>query len=166
MNETSSTAHTASKGPVDAPIAMRLALGFVAGFVAILAFEQSVLALLSAAGVVSTTAYSLAPAAVTGVPQLLSRACRGGAWGVAFALIERRLPRRPAYAFWVAALAFGALLPSLFAWFVVEPMKHLPPAAGGDPVRLGVALASNGAWGIGTAAVYRVLRALWSRRLP
>lgn len=164
MSETPSAAHSVPKEPARAtPTAKHLLLAFVAGFIAMLAFHQSLLAAFVAVGAVSATAYSLAPTAVTGVPQVFSAAFRGGVWGIVFALVEPRLPRRPASAFWIAALAFGALLPSLFAWFIVEPMKGLPLAWGGDPVRLGVALVTNGAWGIGTAAVYRFLRGVWSR---
>lgn len=140
------------------PTLMHLLFAFIAGFIAVLAFHQSLRAALVAVGAVSITPYSLTPSAVTGVPQVLDRAFWGGVWGIALALVESRVPRRPAYAFWIAALAFGALVPSLFTWFIVAPVRGLPLAAGGDPVRLGVTLASNGAWGIGTAALYRFLR--------
>jgi len=141
-----------------------LLLAFIAGFIAVLAFHQSLLAVLVAAGVVSGTPYSLAPAGVTGIPQVFSRALFGGGWGIVLMmLLEHRLARQSAAAFWIGALAIGALLPSLVAWFIVEPIKGLPPAAGGDPARLALALVANGAWGIGTAAVYRLLRAVWGR---
>lgn len=159
MSEPTSTARTVAKESARAtPTARQLLLAFIAGFIAVLAFQQSLRAALVAGGAVSATPYSLAPTAVTGVPQVLDRAFWGGVWGIVLVLV---VPRRPAYAFWIAALAFGALLPSLFTWFIVAPIKGQALAAGGDPVRLGVTLATNGAWGVGTAALYRFLPGVW-----
>jgi len=138
-------------------LAIHLLLAFMAGFVAVLVFHQGVRAALVAAGVVEATPYALGPSAVTGVPRVLERAFWGGVWGIVLALILFRVPRRPPSAYWVVALVFGALLPSLFAWFIVAPFKGGPIAAGGDPVRLAVGLLTNGVWGVGTAALYRLL---------
>jgi len=164
MSEPSSPAGTVMGRRVPAASkAAQLLLAFIAGFVAVVLFQQGVRAALMAAGAASSTAYSLAPAATTGVPRLVARAFWGGVWGMLLALVEWRVPRRPAYAFWIVALAFGALVPSFFAWFVVAPLKGDALAAGGDPLRLGVTVASNAAWGLGTAALLRALLALWPR---
>src|SRR5262245_55472628 len=101
----------------------RLFLGFIAGFIAVLLFHQGLRAALMAAGAVSVTPYALEPGVVTAVPRVLSRALWGGVWGALLVLIESRLPRRSPYVFWFVALAFGALVPSLFAWFVLAPLK-------------------------------------------
>lgn len=162
MSEPTSTARPVAKETARAtPTARQLLLAFIAGFIAVLAFQQSLRAALVAGGAGSATPYSLAPTAVTGVPQVLDRAFWGGVWGIVLVLVESRVPRRPAYAFWIVALAFGALLPSLFTWFIAAPIKGQALAAGGDPVRLGITLATNGAWGVGTAALYRFLRGVW-----
>jgi hypothetical protein len=58
--------------------------------------------------------------------------------------------------YWVSALVFGALLPSVVALFVVLPLKGLPAAGGWNPKLIVGALLLNGAWGIGTALLLRV----------
>ena len=144
-----------------APIAQRLLTGFVAGFIAVPLFHQSVLALLVELGIVSAAPYSVEPAAVTGLPQVLSRALLGGVYGAVLVVLLERLPlRRMGAAFWVAALGIGAVLPSMVAWFVLAPLKGRPLADGGDPNELGVALVTNAAWAGGTAAIYLLLRRL------
>jgi len=144
-----------------APTIKRLLVAFVAGFIAVPVFHQSVLALFAAIGTVSATPYSSGPAAVTGLPQVLSRALLGGVYGMALVvLLERVVRRRAGAAFWIAALAMSAVLPSTMAWFILAPIKGRPLAAGGDVKQLGVALTTNAAWGVGTVAIYRFLRRL------
>ncbi|MNC88277.1 hypothetical protein D3C83_40770 [compost metagenome] len=46
---------------------------------------------------------------------------------------------------------FGAIFPTLVAWFVVAPLKGQPVAAGGAIPGMLTGLIINGAWGIGTA---------------
>lgn len=129
-----------------------LVTGFVAGAVAVLLFHQSLLALIAAVGFVPAKAYATDPTVPFGVPQVLSAAFWGGVWGVVFAWVQSRFPRGAGY--WIAALVFGAIFPSLVAWFVAAPLKGLPIAAGGDVHRIVTALVANGAWGIGTALLY------------
>ena len=50
------------------------------------------------------------------------------------------------FKYWITALAFGALLPSMVAWFVVSPLKGLPVAGGWKPANLMMLLLLNGAW--------------------
>ena len=127
----------------------KLLIGFIAGFFAVLFFHQPVLALLTQAGYAKAATYSFAASGPLGVPQVLSLSFWGGVWGVAFAAVEHRLPRGAAY--WIAAFAFGAILPTLVAWFVVAPLKGLPIAAGWQPARMMIGPIVNGAWGLGTA---------------
>lgn len=130
-------------------------LGFLAGFVSVLVFHQATVAVLHALGLVPWAPYRTAPIPPFGVPAVLSAAFWGGLWGVGFAAVERRLPRGAA--FWRAAFLFGALAPTLVAWFVVLPLKGLPPGGGFRPVTVVAALLVNGAWGLGTALVFRWL---------
>lgn len=132
--------------------AWKLPLGFVAGFLAVLFFHQPMLYLLSSAGFVHAVTYSMKHTMPFGVPQVFSLSFWGGLWGVLFALIESRLPRRVLY--WVLAIAFGAIFPTLVAWFVVSPMKGLPMAGGWDAHRMMTGLLINGAWGLGTALLF------------
>ncbi|MDB5862506.1 MAG: hypothetical protein JWO70_312 [Betaproteobacteria bacterium] len=136
--------------------ARKLVMGFVAGFIAVLLFHQPMLSVLAQAGFVKAGIYSMAPVGPLHVPQVISLSFWGGVWGVLFAAVEHRFPRGALY--WVAALAFGAILPTLVAWFVVAPMKGLPMAGGWQANRMMTGLIINGAWGLGTALLFSLTR--------
>jgi hypothetical protein len=129
--------------------AQKLLLGFFAGFIAVLLFHQPVLALLNQLGIAKGNVYSLRSTVPLGVPQVISLAFWGGVWGIVFAAIEHRFPRGAMY--WVCAFLFGAIFPTLVAWFIVAPMKGLPLAGGWEFNRMLTGFLINGAWGFGTA---------------
>jgi hypothetical protein len=52
-------------------------------------------------------------------------------------------------AFIVGAVIFGAVLPTLVAWFVVAPLKGQPVAAGFVPAAMMIGPIVNAAWGLG-----------------
>jgi hypothetical protein len=133
--------------------------GFVAGALAVLVFHQGALLALHLAGLVAAPPWRLAPVPPFGVPAVLSAAFWGGVWGIALALLAPRLGRGAGY--WLGALAFGAVLPTLVAWFVVLPLKGLP--AGGGFAWPGVLVGPvvNGAWGVGAALL--LAAAGWGR---
>lgn len=131
--------------------ARKLVIGFVAGFIAVLLFHQPALALLTELGVAKATTYAFNPTRPFGVPQVISIAFWGGVWGVAYAAVEHRFPRGAAY--WLCAFLFGAILPTLVAWFVVAPLKDLPVAGGWQASRMLTGFLINGAWGVGTAVL-------------
>jgi hypothetical protein len=145
----------------------RLALGFIAGFIAVLVFHQPALAFLNHIGFTHAGTYSFEATAPFGVPQVISLAFWGGVWGIAFAAAERRFPRGDRY--WLYGFAFGAILPTAVAWFVVAPMKGLPLAGGWEAHRMITGFLINGAWGIGTALLlalaYRLSIRQWSSEL-
>ncbi len=64
-------------------------------------------------------------------------------------------------AYWIKAIAIGALGPSLVAWFVVMPIKGLGPAGGWDPKILIGGLLLNGAWGLGVGLIMRLVPLPW-----
>lgn len=128
--------------------------GFIAGFVATLVFHQPVLALLASTGFVKAGTYAMQAVPPFGVPQVVSLAFWGGVWGMLFALIHHRFPRGAAY--WLTAFLFGAILPTLVAWFVVATLKGQPTMAGGDLHRMLTGLLINGAWGVGTGMFLRL----------
>jgi hypothetical protein len=140
----------------------RLVFGFIAGFVAVLLFHQPALAFLNYVGFTEAGTYSLKATAPFGVPQLISIAFWGGVWGVLFAAVERRFARGNAY--WLYAFAFGAIFPTLVAWFVVAPLKGAPVAGGWEAHRMLTGLMINGAWGIGTALLLMLLYRSRNRR--
>jgi hypothetical protein len=133
-----------------AAAAGRLGHGFVAGFVATLLFHQAGLALLHSAGLAGGGAFSMRPVPPFGVPALIQLAFWGGVWGIAFALLERAIARCPG-GYWLGAVLFGAVVPTLVFWFVVLPLKGLPVGYGLSLRGVAVALIIDGLWGFGTA---------------
>ena len=142
----------------------RLALGFIAGFIAVLLFHQPTLAFLNYIGFTHAGTYSFKAVAPFGVPQVISLAFWGGVWGVLFAAVDRRFPRGNLY--WLYAFAFGAIFPTLVAWFIVAPLKGLPLAGGWEAHRMITGLLINGAWGIGTALLLALAYRLRVRQWP
>lgn len=131
------------------PTPAQLVTAFCAGFLAVLIFHQPMLAILHAVGLTPAVPYALRPTAPFGVPELWSLAFWGGVWGILFALLWPSAHTRSRYI--GAGLIFGAVLPSLVAWFVVAALKGLPIAGGGRPAAIATALLVNAAWGFGTA---------------
>jgi hypothetical protein len=129
--------------------------GFIAGFFATLIFHQLTLAILWGAGLAPFGPYSMASTHPFGVPAVFSLAFWGGVWGILFALIEGRFPSSMTY--WVVAFVFGAIFPSLVALLVVLPIKGRPMGGGWYPALLVTAFLVNGAWGLGTGLMLKVL---------
>jgi hypothetical protein len=127
----------------------RVLLAFLAGFLATLIFHQPVLALLHTMGMTPRGAYPMQGVPPFGVPAVISLSFWGGVWGaIMIPIIDRLRGGR----FWVAAIVFGAILPTLVAWFVVTPLKggSVPRA----PKAMMIGPIVNAAWGLGTAVFY------------
>ena len=132
----------------------RAVLAFLAGFVATLAFHQPVLWLFHALKWTDRLPYAMKAVPPFGVPSVISLAFWGGVWGV---IMIPLIARARGGAYWLAAIAFGAVLPTLVAAFVVAPLKGVNPAAGGHAGKmLLLGLSVNGAWGLGTALLNRL----------
>jgi hypothetical protein len=140
----------------------RVAVGFVAGFLAVLTFQSGLVAILHAAGAVTFAPWSLAPVPPFGVPRSLSAAFWGGLWGIAYALLEPRLTARLGW--WAGGLAFGAVLPVLVLWFVALPLKGQPVGGGFGASRVLLTVVIHAAFGLGTAVIFRVGLRLAGRR--
>ena len=140
----------------------RIAVGFVAGFLAVLTFQSGLVAILHAAGAVPFAPWSLAPVPPFGAPRSLSAAFWGGLWGIAYALLEPRLTARLGW--WAGGLAFGAVLPVLVLWFVVMPLKGQPVGGGFSASRVLLTVVIQAAFGLGTAVIFRVGLRLAGRR--
>ena len=133
---------------------MRILVSFIAGFLATVIFHQLVLALLWWAGMAPFGPFSMAATQPLGVPAVISLAFWGGVWGV---IMIPLIARARGIGYWLAALAFGAVLPTLVAAFVVAPLKGQHMAGGGHAGKMLVfGLCVNGAWGLGTAILYRL----------
>ena len=97
-----------------------------------------------------------------GVPAVIQLAFWGGVWGIAFVLVERVIARCPG-GYWLGAVLFGAIVPTLVFWFVVLPLKGLPVGYGFHFPGIAVALIVNGLWGLGTGVFLRLLPGATSR---
>jgi hypothetical protein len=124
-----------------------LVTAFIAGALSVLVFHQGAFALMNGAGLTHHAIYSTQATAPIGIPQIWSITFWGGVWGVVFAAIFRGLQ---GVALVIAAIIFGALVLSAFAWFVVAPLKGQGLAGGGVPMSMLDAMIVNGAWGFGT----------------
>jgi len=127
-----------------------LLAGFIGGVIGVLVFHQLALAALHAAGLTQGVAYSARPTSPFGIPQFVSAAFWGGAWGVLAAFLFRNLSGARLIG---VLVIFGAIAPTLVAWFVVAPLKGAPMAAGLKPAAMMVGPIVNAAWGLGTGLV-------------
>ena len=140
----------------------RLLLGFAAAFLATLTFHQVGLGVLHLLGITPAVPWSLKPVPPFGVPMVISLGFWGGLWGIVMVAVEPWLARSPG-GDWVGATLFGAIFPTLAAWFIVFPLKGLPPGGGFHFPAVLVGPIVNGLWGLGTAVILGLLA---SRRQP
>jgi hypothetical protein len=126
---------------------------FLAGAISVVFFQQGALAILKAIGFTPLSPFPYGPTKPFGVPVIWSLAFWGGIWGLVYGLVEKRFPDSAAY--WIMAILFGAVFPTLVLWFVVFPMKGAPMAAGWDQNRMALHAIIHGAWGLGTALLLR-----------
>jgi hypothetical protein len=132
---------------------MRHLRWFIAGALAVPLFHQVMLAILNAVGWVARAPFAMTPTKPFGVPQVVSLSFWGGVWGVILGLVlQRTAPRR----YWLVALVFGAIAPTLVAIFVAAPLKGQPVSL--EAKMLVTGLLVNAAWGVGTAALARIGR--------
>lgn len=146
--------HALHHYPASGELPRWLVVGFVSGALAVLIFHQPALGLLHALDLTKASPYSMQATHPWGIPQVWSYAFWGGVWGIALAAALGRLDG-PAMV--VVATLFGAVLPTLVAWFVVAPLKGQPVAAGGVPTAMAIGPIVNAAWGLGTGLGLAVL---------
>ena len=132
---------------------MKLLRWFVAGALAVPLCHQVMLAVLNAGGWVARRPFAMTATKPFGVPQVVSLAFWGGVWGIILGLVLLRVRGRNAY--WLTALVFGAIAPTAVALILVAPLKGQPVAV--NPGMIGIGLLVNAAWGVGTAAIARLL---------
>jgi hypothetical protein len=138
--------HALSRGD-DGWLSRWVLVGFIAGFLSVVIFHQGAAALLHALELTRRAPFSLQPTQPFGVPQLLSIAFWGGIWGMVFAAMFARLDGAKLI---ISSLVFGAIFPTLVAWFVVAPLRGQPMAGGFAPMAMLIGPIVNGAWGLGT----------------
>lgn len=132
--------HALHHYPARSELPRWIIVGAISGAVSVLLFHQGVAALLHALELIGGAPYSLQPTRPFGVPVLWSIVFWGGVWG---AVLAATLGRLDGARLLLAALVFGAILPSLVALLVVAPLK-------GQAASIVPALILNGAWGLGT----------------
>lgn len=131
---------------------MRFLWAFLAGFLATLVFHQPAVWLLHLAGITPRTPYVMTPVPPLGVPAVISLAFWGGVWGLI--LIPAIAKIRNEAAYFLVAIVFGAIFPTLVAAYVVAPLKHITMPHTPSNVILGLTV--NGGWGLGTALFFRL----------
>jgi hypothetical protein len=142
-------AHNSSETSVS-----HIARGFIAGFASTLMFHQGMLMILHSVGMTPNMPFALQATQPFGVPQVWSLAFWGGLWGIVFFWVVGHLPQGRLY--WIDSVIFGALAPSLVAWFVVMPLKGMPVGGDWHAAAIMTALLVNGAWGLGTGLFLRL----------
>ncbi len=131
----------------------RFIFAFISGFIAVLVFHQGMLTFLNSIEFTARAPFPIQPTKPFGIPIIWSLAFWGGVWGIVFAAIDRRFSKGASY--WLWAIIFGAVGPSLVGWFVVAAIKGQPLAGGWKASVMITGLLVNGAWGLGTALFLR-----------
>ncbi len=128
-----------------------LVLGFVGGFLATLIFHQLTFALLNNLGITNYALYPMASVPPFGVPRVVSLAFWGGVFGLFYPALQTRF--RSGLMFLAAGIAFGAIVPTLCSWTLVNAIKGVAigPNGGWTMPGLIVGPIVNGMWGLGTA---------------
>ncbi len=125
----------------------RIAIGFIAGVLAVLTFQQGFIAVMYAAGLFSNPPFRMTPIPPFGVPAIVNLAFWGGIWGIVIVLLTDRLKDSGARV--IAALIIGAVGATAVGWFIVAPLKGLPIAQGWNPAAMWRGPLINGAFGLG-----------------
>ncbi len=138
---------------------MRYAIAFLAGFLSTLIFHQGLIAILHRIGAWPRPAYPMNPTWPLGIPQILSTSLWAGVWAILLALFLARWNAGASY--WIGWLLAGAIAPTVVALWIVLPLKGKAMAGGWDSKIVVGGLLVNGAWGLGTALLLKLLRRVW-----
>lgn len=126
---------------------------FIAGTLAVPLGHQLVIWLLHAIGYIDRKPFAMTPTAPFGVPSWISLSFWGGVWGLILGLV---LLRAKGPAFWLIAIVFGAIAPTLVAGLVIAPLKGIVMPRTAPMILTGLTV--NGVWGLMTGVFYRVMR--------
>lgn len=133
-----------------------LAIGFVAGAVAVPLFHQGTVLILHLAGQVPSFPWSTRPVPPFGVPTLANQMFWGGLWGVLFAAVAEAIPGRRLP---LKGVTFGLLGPWLLGNGLLVPLLKGGPLLFGFAVpRMMIGAAIGAAFGLGLALIYGLLR--------
>ncbi len=143
----------------DEYVSVRMMLGFFAGFIAVLLFQQPVLALLYALGFTSRAPYSTVLTLPLGVPYVWALAFWGGVWGIVLGGIDNRFAAGPR--FWRAIAIYGAIVPTALQWIMVLALRHQPLGGTWSVGNIVSPFLMNAVWGIGTEAILIAMWTVW-----
>lgn len=123
--------------------------------------HQGIIYLLTTAGLVKGTPWSLAPVAPFGVPQIVNSIFWGGLWGALYGVIHDMLPGGSD---WLKGLIYGLAIVVVSNWIAIPLIKGILLGqkdqaffAGFDPSRMLAGVLILGGFGIATALIYRML---------
>lgn len=135
--------------------------GFIAGAIAVVTAHQLMLVVLTAAGIIRATAWSMAGVPPFGVPTIVNGIFWGGLWGVLFAVIW---PKIPGGAMWLRGLIYGLCIVVVSNWLLLPLIKgkifgqaNQALFAGGIPMRMLAGALILGAFGLTTGLVYGLI---------
>jgi hypothetical protein len=133
-----------------------LALGFVAGAIAVVTVHEFINFILLQAGIFPRVPWSMNPSAVTGVPQIVSDMFWGGVWGIIFVLLYSYIPGGGPT---VKGLIFGILGPAIIGVFILVPLitGRFPLFFDFDPKLIGSVLLILAGFGAGMGWLYGVM---------
>ena len=127
-------------------------IGFSAGFFSALIFKQMILWVLWQSGLTPVGPYVFTATPPLDIHTALAPALWGGAWGALLALAQCYFSRNE-YGYWLMAIGFGAVLPSLFALLITIPLEVNFYGGIWHWSMLLSTIVSNAVWGFGTAAI-------------
>ena len=130
-----------------------LILGFIAGAIATVTVHEIICYYFYSAGLFPRQPWSLNPAAMTGVPQIVSDMAWGGIWGSIFAMILGDVPQG---SMTLKGLLLGIVGPAILGVFILVPLVtgRFPLFFGGDPAFIVPVLAILAGFGAATAWLY------------
>jgi hypothetical protein len=133
-----------------------LALGFIAGAIAVVTAHEVIDFILLQAGIFPRVPWSMTPSAVTGVPQIVSDMFWGGVWGIVFVLLYGIIPGGSST---VKGLIFGIVGPAILGVFILVPLVtgRFPLFFGFDPSLVGSVLLILAGFGAAMGWLYGLM---------
>jgi hypothetical protein len=141
----------------------RIVLGFIAAAISVLVVHQGIIYLLTAAGYIPGTPWSMTQTIPPyGVPYLVNSVFWGGLWGVLFALIYQWVPGGWS---WLKGLIYGLAIVVVSNWILLPLIKgqvfgqaNQVLFGGWNPTRMAVGALILGGFGLGLGIVYGFMR--------
>ncbi len=154
---------------------MRIVIGFIAAVLAVLLVHQPIIWGFIKAGLITAPPNGPAPAVYnmaafggapvvianafkgfgfTGFPVLFNQMFWGGMWGVAYSLVNTKIPGPTL----VKGLLYGLFMLVVANWIVIPAIRGTPMFAGLVPVRMAVGATINIGFCVALALIYSALR--------